>query len=49
VGEPGSGPGRPRKFYAIELAGARALMESYSTIAAMAGGLIPKLAGLAEG
>jgi DNA-binding PadR family transcriptional regulator len=49
VGEPGSGPGRPRKYYAIEPAGARALMESWSTIAAMAGGLIPKLAELAEG
>jgi DNA-binding PadR family transcriptional regulator len=49
VGEPGSGPGRPRKYYAIEPAGARALMESWSTIAAMAGGLVPKLAELAEG
>jgi PadR family transcriptional regulator PadR len=49
VGEPGSGPGRPRKYYAIEPAGARALMESYETISAMAGGLIPKLASLADG
>lgn len=49
VGEPGSGPGRPRKYYAIQPAGARALMESYETIRAMAGGLIPRLADLAEG
>jgi PadR family transcriptional regulator len=49
VGAPGSGPGRPRKYYAVQPAGARALMESYATIRAMAGGLIPKLSDLAEG
>lgn len=49
VGDPGSGPGRPRKYYAIEPAGARALMDSYETISAMAGGLIPKLSRLVEG
>lgn len=49
VGEPGSGPGRPRKYYAMEAAGARALMDSYSTISAMAGGLTTRLAELAEG
>lgn len=39
----GGGPGRPRKYYSIEPAGARALKESWSTIQAMAGGLIPRL------
>jgi DNA-binding PadR family transcriptional regulator len=48
VGAPGSGPGRPRKYYAIEPAGARALMESYTAISAMAGGLIARLTALAE-
>jgi DNA-binding PadR family transcriptional regulator len=44
VGEPsGDGPGRPRKYYAIEPAGARALKQSYSTIQAMAGGLVARL------
>ncbi len=50
VAEPGAGRmGRPRKYYSLEPAGARALMTSYSTIQAMAGGLIPKLTDLAEG
>ena len=40
--------GRPRKYYALEPAGARALRETYSTMQAMAGGLIPKLTELAE-
>ncbi len=49
VGEPAAGRvGRPRKYYALEPAGARALRETYSTIQAMAGGLIPKLTELAE-
>ncbi len=49
VGEPVAGRvGRPRKYYALEPAGARALKETYSTIQAMAGGLIPKLTELAE-
>jgi DNA-binding PadR family transcriptional regulator len=49
VGEPAAGRvGRPRKYYALEPAGARALKETYSTIQAMAGGLIPKLTELAE-
>ena len=42
------GPGRPRKYYALEKAGARALMDAYSTMRTMAGGLIPRLARLAE-
>jgi DNA-binding PadR family transcriptional regulator len=50
VGEPMAGrAGRPRKYYAISPAGARALRDSYSTIQAMAGDLIPKLTDLAEG
>ncbi|MGD8281694.1 MAG: PadR family transcriptional regulator [Gemmatimonadota bacterium] len=49
VGESGSGPGRPRKYYRIRPEGARALKESYDAINAMAGGLMPKLADLAEG
>lgn len=49
VGEPTAGPGRPRKYYTLEPAGARALKDAYETIQAMAGGLIPRLAELAEG
>jgi DNA-binding PadR family transcriptional regulator len=48
VGEPTPGPGRPRKYYTLAPAGARALMEAYETIQAMAGGLIPRLAELAQ-
>lgn len=50
VGEPVPGrAGRPRKYYTLTPAGARALMDAYETIQAMAGGLIPKLAELVEG
>jgi DNA-binding PadR family transcriptional regulator len=42
------GPGRPRKYYRIEPTGARMLMEAYETMQAMAGGLISRLAELAE-
>lgn len=45
--EPGR-VGRPRKYYAIEPAGARALIDTYSTMRAMAGGLLPRLNALAE-
>lgn len=49
VGEPASGrAGRPRKYYALTPAGARALKASYSTITAMAGGLTSKLNRLVE-
>ena len=49
LGEPISGrAGRPRKYYAITPAGARALQASFSTIRAMAGGLSAKLNRLAE-
>ena len=41
--------GRPRKYYRLRPDGARALKESYATIQAMAGGLIPKLNRLVEG
>lgn len=47
VGE-AEGPGRPRKYYRLEKAGARALLEAYTTMRSMAGGLIPRLARLAE-
>ena len=40
--------GRPRKLYVLEPSGARALRDTYSTIQAIAGGLIPKLHELAE-
>jgi DNA-binding PadR family transcriptional regulator len=49
VSEPAAGRvGRPRKYYAVEPAGARALRDSYTTIQAMAGGLMPTIADLAE-
>ena len=40
--------GRPRKYYALEPAGARALRSTWATMQAMAGGLIPRLNELAE-
>jgi PadR family transcriptional regulator, regulatory protein PadR len=50
VEEPAPGRvGRPRKYYTLEPAGARALLAAYTTIEAMARGLIPRLAELAEG
>ncbi len=50
IGEPVEGrAGRPRKYYALRPAGARTLKESYTTLQAMAGGLLPKLTELAEG
>ncbi len=49
LGEPTAGrAGRPRKYYSLEPAGARELKATYSTIQAMAGGLIAKLTDLAE-
>jgi DNA-binding PadR family transcriptional regulator len=48
VGEPDGGPGRPRKFWSVEPAGAQALMAAYDTIQAMAGGLLPRVSELAE-
>jgi DNA-binding PadR family transcriptional regulator len=48
IGEPTPGPGRPRKYYRLEPAGARVLMEAYETMQAMAGGLIPRLTELAQ-
>lgn len=41
--------GRPRRYYAIEPAGAQSLMDSWETMQAAAGGLIPRLAELADG
>jgi PadR family transcriptional regulator PadR len=41
--------GRPRKYYVLTPAGARDLQESYTTIRAMAGGLLPRIGALAEG
>ena len=49
VGTPVPGrAGRPRKYYALTPAGARDLQESYSTIRAMAGGVLQRLGVLAE-
>jgi DNA-binding PadR family transcriptional regulator len=48
IGEPTDGPGRPRRYYDLRPTGARALMEAYETMQSMAGGLIPRLAELAE-
>lgn len=49
VAEPAAGrAGRPRKYYAITPAGARALSDSYATMRAMADGLVRKLNSLAE-
>jgi DNA-binding PadR family transcriptional regulator len=41
--------GRPRKYYQLRPAGARALRDSYAAIQAMAGGLALRLTELAEG
>jgi DNA-binding PadR family transcriptional regulator len=50
VGDPVEGRvGRPRKYYTLRRDGARALKESYATLQAMAGGLLPRLTELAEG
>lgn len=49
IGEPTPGQaGRPRKYYSLEPAGARELQATYSTIQAMAGGLIARVSQLAE-
>ncbi len=40
--------GRPRKYYLLQPSGARMLKETYSTIRAISGGLIPELTRLAE-
>ena len=42
-------PGRPRKYYVLRPAGARALMSAYSTLHAMAGDLLPRLAEISDG
>ena len=49
VGAPVPGrAGRPRKYYSLTPAGARDLQESYTTIRAMAGGVLRRLDALAE-
>jgi DNA-binding PadR family transcriptional regulator len=49
VGAPVPGrAGRPRKYYSLTPAGARDLQESYTTIRAMAGGLLNRIGTLAE-
>jgi PadR family transcriptional regulator, regulatory protein PadR len=48
VEEPDGSPGRPRKFYALEPSGARALVEAYTTLRAFGDALIPGLTELAE-
>lgn len=48
VGKPVEGKaGRPRKFYTLRPEGAKALQGSFSTMQAMSGGLVDKLATLA--
>ena len=48
VGDPTPGrAGRPRKYYSLEPAGAKALLKSYAAIQAMAGDLVPQLHDLA--
>ena len=50
VGEPTPGrAGRPRKYYSLEPPGARALLDSYAAIQAMAGDVVPQLQDLAGG
>lgn len=49
VGAPVAGrAGRPRKYYALTAAGARELKASYTTIRAMAGGVLQRLNALSE-
>jgi PadR family transcriptional regulator, regulatory protein PadR len=49
IGTPVPGrAGRPRKYYALTPAGARDLKASYTTIRAMAGGVLQRLEALAE-
>ena len=49
VGEPTPGrAGRPPKYYRVESEGARALLEAYSSIQAVAGGVVRELTELAE-
>lgn len=49
VAEPTEGrAGRPRKYYVLQPAGARALRSTYETVQAAATGLLPKLTELAE-
>ena len=49
VGEPTPGrSGRPRKYYSLEPPGAKALLDSYAALQAMAGDLVPLLRDLAK-
>lgn len=41
--KPSGRPGRPRKYYALTLDGARDLREAYSSVQSMAGGLVAEL------
>jgi len=50
LGDPVAGrAGRPRKYYELTTAGARALHASLQTVQAMSEGLLPRLTKLAEG
>lgn len=40
--------GRPRRYYRLRSAGARALAESYTNLQSLARGVLPKLSRLAE-
>ena len=48
IGEPTPGrAGRPPKYYRVEPAGARALLDIYSSLQSVAGGVVPDLIELA--
>jgi PadR family transcriptional regulator PadR len=49
VGDPTPGrAGRPPKFYRVEAEGARALLDAYSTLQSVSGGVVPDLIELVE-
>lgn len=50
IGDPTPGrAGRPPKYYRVEPDGARALLDAYSSLQSVAGGVVPELRELAEG
>ena len=50
LGDPTPGrAGRPPRYYRVEPEGARTLLATYSSLQAMAGGLVPRLSRLAGG
>jgi DNA-binding PadR family transcriptional regulator len=50
IGDPTPGrAGRPPKYYRVEPAGARALLDAYASLQSVAGGVVQDLVALAEG